>query len=60
MSKLSKPWFEVQMYWGDEDDAGWVREDTFSTLEEAQAYVNESDNPEPYRIVQCFVVSKGE
>lgn len=60
MSNVSKPWFEAQMYWGDEDDAGWVREDTFTTLEEAQAYVNEADNPKPYRIVQCFVVHKGE
>jgi hypothetical protein len=60
MMNISKPWFEAQMYWGDEDDAGWVTEDTFSTLEQAQAYVNESDNPEPYRIVQCLIISGGE
>ena len=57
---ISKPWFEAQMYWGDKDDAGWVTEGTFNTLEEAQEYVSESDNPEPYRIIQCFVVHKGD
>ena len=60
MMNISEPWFEVQTYWGD-DDEGWVGESTFSTLEEAKVWANEYEIGKEIRIVQCFVVfKKGE
>ena len=58
---ISEQWFEVQTYWGDDDDEGWVGENTFSTLEEAKVWANEYEIGKEIRIVQCIVVfEKGE
>ena len=54
---ISEQWFEVQTYWGDDDDnEDWVGENTFSTLEEAKVWANEYEIGKEIRIVQCIVV----
>ena len=57
---MSKEWYEVQTYWGDDKDQGWVSERTFSTLEEAKVWADEYEIGNPRRVVQCFsVYTKG-
>ena len=56
MMNISKPWFEVQTYWGDDKDEGWLGESTFSTFEEAKIWAEEYDIGKEIRIVQCLVV----
>jgi hypothetical protein len=53
---MSKPWYEVQLWWGDE---GWAsQEESFNTIEEAEEYV-EGNGFSPYRIIKITIVAKG-